>query len=300
MDWAVLGRQVAALDVRWVVPAAVLSPLCIILLAARWALFLRARGLRPAFSGVLRLLWTGQFFNTFLPGAVGGDVYKAMAVGRLVPQAAWVAGSTVVLDRFCALGTLMLIATVGFQGHGDWFVQVLAGRAAFPAWAWFTALLGTVTLIVAVVWLGSNEGRRAQWAGRCNQITNTLADGLRDWRTLGLAALVSLAIHLANFGVFFCLGRSLDLPIGFGQVLFVMPAVLLAAMLPISINGHGVRELILVGYFRWQGIGLAGEADPAAAAVAVSLLYVANDLLWNLPGGLLLALAKPTAAAAPT
>ena len=293
LDWASLGRHISSLDLRWLAPAVVLSPLCVILLTARWNLFLRARGLRPPFGSLLRLLWTGQFLNTFLPGAVGGDIYKAVVVGRLLPHSIWEAGSTVVLDRFCALVALVLLAAIGFGWHGAWLHQIAQGVASLPFWLSPVLLLGVAAAIASGLWLLRKEQGGASWAGRAGEVLRAVAAGLRDWRTFGTALILSLVIHLANFGVFFVLGRALGLGLAFGQVLLVMPAVLLAAMLPISINGHGVRELILLGYFGWQSIVLPGETDPATAAVAVSLLFVANDLLWNLPGGLWLAWGKP-------
>lgn len=294
LDWPVLGRHLMTLDWRWLIPVAGLSPLCLLLLSVRWTVFLRAQGLRPPFAGVLRLLWTGQFFNTFLPGAVGGDLYKAVAVGRLLPQAVWAAGATVVLDRFCALVTLMGLAAVGCWWHRDWVAGILAGGLALRSGWGLAAGAGGLVVIGAGAWLLRSGRARELWAERGRQVVRTLAGGLGDLRTLGLASVLSLAIHLANFGVFFALGRALHLELAFGQVLLVMPAVLLASMLPISINGHGVRELLLVGYFSWQGIVGPEGLSPTNAAVAVSLLYVANDLLWNLPGGLWLVWPKNT------
>lgn len=293
LDWASLGRHISALDLRWLAPAVLLSPLCVILLAVRWNLFLRARGLRPPFGSLLRLLWTGQFLNTFLPGAVGGDIYKAVVVGRLLPHSIWEAGSTVVLDRFCALVALVLLAAVGFGWHGAWLHKVAGDTVSLPSWLGPVLLFGICAVVAAGLWLRGIEQSRVSWARRVGEVIRAVAGGMRDWRTFGGALILSLVIHLTNFGIFFVLGRALGLELAFGQVLLVMPAVLLAAMLPISINGHGVRELILVSYFSWQHVALPGGADPATAAVAVSLLFVANDLLWNLPGGLWLAWGKP-------
>lgn len=296
LDWAALGRHLTAPGWRWFAPVAVLSPACLVLLTARWIVFLRAQGLRPPFGGVLRLLWSGQFLNTFLPGAVGGDIYKAVAIGRLFPQTSWAAGTTVVLDRFCALLTLLLLAAAGLWSQRGWVAEIMAGGMTLRS-GWGVALLAGILGVGAVgLWLWRSDRARVLWTGRGRQVWQALMDGGRDVRTLAVASALSLVIHLANFGVFFALGRALRLNLQFGQVLLVMPAVLFASMLPVSINGHGIRELLLVGYFSWQGIGASGGLEPASAAVAVSLLYVANDLLWNLPGGLWLAWSKSIAA----
>ena len=44
---------------------------------ARWRLILKTRSNKPfPIRKVIGLTWIGQFFNTFLPGAVSGDLIK--------------------------------------------------------------------------------------------------------------------------------------------------------------------------------------------------------------------------------
>ena len=59
--------------------------------------------------------------------------------------------------------------------------------------------------------------------------------------------------------------------------------VLFVVLLPLSINGHGLRELVMIGYFRFFRVG----PDPVLAAVALSLTYVATDFITALPGGII-------------
>ena len=58
-------------------------------------------------------------------------------------------------------------------------------------------------------------------------------------------------------------------------------------MMPITVNGHGLREVLLIFYFGKLGLGLADHSSMGVqeTAIAFSALLVANDLLWSLPGG---------------
>src|SRR5437879_643636 len=49
----------------------------------RWHLLMRAQGLPTPWWTTLRIGLVGYFFNTFLPGSVGGDIVKAAAVARV-------------------------------------------------------------------------------------------------------------------------------------------------------------------------------------------------------------------------
>jgi hypothetical protein len=106
----------------------------------------------------------------------------------------------------------------------------------------------------------------------------------------GLAAGVSLAfaMHVLNFLMVYLFSQALGMSITFLQVFAMMPVVIFFIMLPVTINGHGLRELLLIGYLSNMGITVQG--DPGAGvreiAVAFSLLQVSNDLLWSMPGGL--------------
>ncbi len=115
---------------------------------------------------------------------------------------------------------------------------------------------------------------------------------------------LAVCVHLLSFLSFYLFARSLGIGISFGQVLIMLPVVLLLVLIPITVNGHGLREWILVSYFSFLHLSVAGhpEAHVAETVVALSALLVANDLLWSLPGGLFYLAAsrkQPTAPAEP-
>jgi peptidoglycan/LPS O-acetylase OafA/YrhL len=74
----------------------------------------------------------------------------------------------------------------------------------------------------------------------------------------------------------------------YGQFLLMMPVILFLVMIPITINGHGLREVLLIAYLGAMGVTVAGHAefDATDTAIALSVVAVTNDLLWSLPGGL--------------
>ena len=100
--------------------------------------------------------------------------------------------------------------------------------------------------------------------------------------------LLSFAIHITNFSIAYLFARALGISITYLQILLMMPVVLFLVLLPITINGHGLRELLLIGYFTQMGIALSGHPESGAReiAIALSLVLVTNDLLWSIPGGI--------------
>jgi uncharacterized protein (TIRG00374 family) len=84
----------------------------------RWYGLVRALDLPFTMRNAVRLGLVGTFYNTFLPGAIGGDFVKAyfIAQGNPVRKAAAVA--TVVADRL--LGLFGLLVFGGVIGGGMW------------------------------------------------------------------------------------------------------------------------------------------------------------------------------------
>lgn len=293
LDWPALGRQFSGLDWRWIAPAALAAPLVIVLLAVRWRLFLQAQRVVVSFADVLRLIWGGQFFNSYLPGSTGGDVYKIVAIGALAPNTRSEAAATVILDRLVALLALFMIALGALAVEPGPWRQALAFSATLPKGLLAGGVLILAVLLAGTAWLMRRDPCNG-WAARARQalvrIRNALLVGVQDRRTLGFAVVLSFSIHLANFFGVFCLARSLGTGISYGEILLMMPVVMFAVLLPVTVNGHGLREMLLIGYFQWLGLSNVHGAAPREAAIAFSVLYVASDLCWGLPGGVWFAL----------
>jgi len=237
---------------------------------------------------MLRVVWGGQFFNSFLPGSTGGDVYKMFAIGQLVPDSPGDVAATVILDRLSAMVVLAFLALAAlFLEPRPLQLALEAGaEAPRPAVLAITAvvLLAVIASILAFRW-SDPSGRIGRAKGLLTRIWRAILRGMHDPSTFAKASLLSVIIHLSSFMVMFCLARALHIGVTYPQILLIMPVVLLVVMLPVTVNGHGLREVLLIGYFEWMHLHVADCAAPREAAVALSVLYVTNDLIWCLPGG---------------
>jgi uncharacterized membrane protein YbhN (UPF0104 family) len=125
---------------------------------------------------------------------------------------------------------------------------------------------------------------------RARELAATLQAGFRLRPALGAALLLALAVHLMALASCYQFCRALQIPASFGQIMLVWPVTTLAVLLPLTVNGHGLREYILLFYFRrWHLVsGLNTGSSILDTVLALSLLMVAADFLWSLPGGLCL------------
>jgi glycosyltransferase 2 family protein len=286
VDWRLLLGVVYQINPFWALVASALTGILVIGFAVRWRLFLRAKGIPLPAATILFLTWAGQFFNAVLPGSTGGDILKVYQVCRLNPERRADAAATVLVDRLTALFALLLLAGIGV------ILNPLALGFLKPDYVFSFRLMwcGAALLLLAGAgrYLLARTQRGILWGGRVLRTLQSARSSV-SWRGHWAAAFAwALAMHLVTVLIAYLFAKSLGLSISLVQMLIVVPVVAVFVMLPITINGHGLREILLIAYFTQFNVTVvASSASVREAAVAFSLVMVANDLLWALPGGML-------------
>jgi uncharacterized membrane protein YbhN (UPF0104 family) len=246
--------------------------------AWRWQLLLGADP--PRWLDLFRIYLIGQFVGLFLPTSIGGDMVRIAAVSRV--RSVGRTTSSVLLDRGLGLGALLVYLLVGVvlvPAHAAEWSDRLQLRAP-PLWVLGITAAGLIlVLVVAFV-----QPIFSRIRGFTRETLSSLHDTLgREPRRLTGALILSFlvqAAYIAAWGVL-ALGLGLTLPVGF--LLFAVPFVSLAMMLPVTIAGFGVREGV------WTLL-LAPLGVPGATGVALGLLYFGAFSVVGAAGGLWLAL----------
>lgn len=243
--------------------------------AFRWKVVLGIGS--PPWTYLARLFYIGTFFSLFLPTAVGGDVVRAAAAARAADRPGGVVAS-VVIDR--ALGFLALVA---YGVLGGMIAPDIARRLFGAATLRLPAVWVVVVVAVLLV-VGYAAARRALRSPRLRTLLTDARAALqalvRSPAALGLAIGLSFLVQGIYILLWIVLAIAVRLPLDAATLVFGVPIVSAVAMLPVTINGLGVREgawLVLLG-----GTGIA-----EARIVGFSLLYFAANLLVGIGGGLL-------------
>lgn len=241
----------------------------------KWRFFMRLSGARLGLRDGFRCYAAGLFANLCLPSMIGGDVLRAgLAMAASRQKTAVVLGS--IVDRssdFVGLGLLGLIGFLvtwrpsggGTHAGGGWTPYLVAGAAAV------LAIAGAV-----ILW------RRWRPVGKVRRIILEVLVALRRLRNNAMLAsagvLASAFLQFLLILVHRQLGIGIGMPADLGIWLFVWPLAKVAAMLPISLGGLGVREAAFLALGRPFGI-------EKSVAVATSLAWQAVLLVGGLAGG---------------
>lgn len=277
-----LAAKFAVARLRYVAAGSAFTLLMILGLATRWRIFLRSQAINVPFRPILCLTWAGQCFNSLLPGSTGGDVVKLVQICRAEPTRRAAAASTVVADRLSALLALVCLAGWGIvvaPGPLRLLADVKISRSIIVA-AVLAAVAGALVILLCV-------RRSSHWLQRAQSVL------LECRRAFGLATMapatfLAVGVHLVNFLVIYLFCVALRIDLSYREVVAMMAVVLFVLLVPITINGHGIREVLLISYLTFFG-ARSGATDTSLAkdaAVALSITMVANDLVCSLPGGL--------------
>jgi hypothetical protein len=247
------------------------------LAALRWQILLNGAGLHPRLRDSARAYWIGLFANNLLPSGFGGDAVRAWLVA---PKGAALARAltSVLVDRATAFALLVPIAWVG----------VAVGAGEIPGS--IVVLLAVVTAASAVAALAAIVLLRRRGLGRflptalrpwASEVARTLRRYGAERERMAEVVLLAVVFQFLVITSTWVLSESLGLDIDPELIAVVLPLVLFATVVPISIAGFGVRE----GAF----VALLGEAGVSSGdAVLLSLATVASVAIASLPGGVLM------------
>ncbi len=247
------------------------------LAAAKWWALLD-RGF--AYGAALRAHFAGLAANLCLPGAAGGDVVRAGAAQMALKDGAKVISGSLTdrLIDMLALAVLAGAGALGLAAGGSWgalSMQVLGVMAAALA-----GVIWIVPRLVPWVW-GKWPGLPAR-----SLALKTAADFAALGRRPGLL-LGTLALSTAIQTLFVVLAMWLGVAVGVQMPpaawFFAWPLAKLLAVLPVSLNGLGLREATLAGLM--VPLGAAGADVVAAGLVWQAILFATGGL-----GALVLAL----------
>jgi uncharacterized protein (TIRG00374 family) len=257
---------------------------------ARWHALLAVQGLRLGWIRTSQIFLVGQFFNSFMLGATGGDVIKATYAAKETHSKKAEAVMTVFLDRL--IGMIGLVATTFLMMLINWkFVVSTPHLRAYTAVVGVMLLMIIVAFVVAII-PGAGRGiPLAEPFLKKFKLYEQVEKMVRAYRTytahkgvIAWTLLLSLGIHFTLIFAAMCLGKAVDMDwneVTWDRYFLLVPIINCVTSLPITISGLGLREGMYQELFK-----LVGLTDPTKA-VAMSLLTYGTLLFWSLVGAVI-------------
>jgi glycosyltransferase 2 family protein len=278
-DTRSLWHSVRNASVPWILVALGLYFVQMVISAWRWHLLLVQQGFDIGHRRLLASYLVAAFFNNFLPSNIGGDVVRIRDTAGPA-KSTTLAATIVLIDRGIGLMGLVFVAAVGATlAGGGGTVPVL------PAWLWAGFMAAALISAPAVI-APSGVGRLLQpltvfhpeWVGsRIARVTEIL--GRFRERPACLFYTFAGAVVVQGLLVLFyaAVARALHFDIPVAHMAVVVPISFVVQMLPVSVNGFGVREATFSLYFKSLHL-------PLEWALALSLGSTALVMFFSLSG----------------
>ena len=281
IDVASLWSTARRASLVWLLAALGIYGINLLASTWRWHLLLDAQQVPVGRRSLLGSFMVATFFNNFLPSNIGGDVIRISDTAGPA-QSTTRAAAVVLTDRALGLMALVFVAALGASAAGAVHPAALP---IWPVWLW-VGFLAFAAASAPAVFAPDGFGRllrpltvfHPEWVGnRIDKVTEVLSRFRKQPGALagcfGWAIFVQATMVVFYFAVAYALHRNLSI----SDLAVIVPLSFVVQMLPVSVNGFGVREATFTFYFTRIG-------QPIESALLVSLVPQALIMLSSLSG----------------
>lgn len=272
VDWQEVKATLARADAVLLVVAMLALCATTLLVAWRWRLCARASGIDLPIGFYFRATYAATFMGQVLPAGIGVD---AIRLAYLVHGRARLAHAlqSLVLDRLIGVAAVIFVMAAGMPLIWEHLPMILRALGLTLV----TGLLVGLTLI----WLLAKVPfiARFEGAGRRRKLID-LALAIRSSVLSSYsmrAFLVSVVTYCVSIMAIYWIAAALAVEVHYLELLAVVSMAIFLSLLPISLNGWGVREGAMV-------VGLSALSVTKESALAISLLFGFGSAIATLPG----------------
>ncbi len=281
LDVSVIFGYFREVKVLWIVVGICLLGVGRLITGWRWKVLLNAQGIRIPFKTLLSFLFVSNFFNTFLPSTIGGDAIRASDSSRhsKLPAESIM---TIVVERtmgICALGTIAFISFLLGLGLKKDLMPLFWPVTLFFALT-HTCLILILNRRLADFMTGAFvKVRFRKLADKMRKVSIIVSELKKNRASMFGAGLLSLLLQVNVVIYTYIVVLSVNLSIPLIDFFMIVPIILLILILPVSINGIGLRENTYA--FMFAGY-ISGEE-----AVALSWVLLGLNLFLGAIGGII-------------
>lgn len=251
--------------------------------AKKLQILLRAKGEDIGFFSVLRYYYIGTFFNLFLPTTIGGDIIKAHKISGET-KASEEAYSSVFMERFTgliAVVTLAIISSLLYFGKIPTNALLIIYLVFLPGIFLFLLFMTKKSAVRKLKSIYNPLFSLLEFVDfkrKMRRFYNSVNRFKKQRRWVLFAVGISFLFHIILISSNFLLSKSVGMGVSFYYFLVFIPVCVVLLLLPISIRGFGVREVLYVYFFTQVG------ATPAQAFSMAFLFQIVGILRSGLGG----------------
>lgn len=222
-------------------------------MALRWNLISQVNGIKTKLKKLYHFYWIGSFFNIFFPGGIGGDTVRIKYFSDFTNIGLTKSTAIVLKERIFGLVGLFLVLIVGLSYSIDDVLNSTVNINSIN----ILLTLGIFAVAIFFFFLRKKYGITIQ--------------------QFFYLTLLSICGQFADIIIVYMFINYFEISIDFTNLLFIMPLIYFATVLPISLGGIGVREGAFVALMTIFGV-------ESSIAILISFLLYFSKILIGLIG----------------
>jgi len=261
-----------------------------IFMAYKWHLLLRIKNIEITAGSAVKSYYFATFASFFLPTTVGGDLVRVYKMRREKQNGTEIA-SSIIIERMLGFIASAFVAVIG--------VLLLISLMGIGLWKFFWLVLLILLVFAAILFLSfklhfierirrKGNGKLSFLLGKLQGIYKSYREYSGHKKLLFIFFVFSCIEQLAPVVGNYIASCALGLSIPFLYFLAVIPVAQLFNRIPVSFNGIGVSECLLVYFFNLLAlnktaaftIGITGHIGIFISVLPVMVYYWAR-FIWR-------------------
>lgn len=226
----------------------------------RWCTLLWAQKVKVPYWQAYKISLGGNFASNFLPSTIGGDGFRMLAVQPYTKSKNFSIGS-VVLDRVINMCAMVFLVPIPFVMFGSTLTQLIS--AAAPSMAFIIP-----------------EPIQKLFSKYFPKILQALKTWSQQPASFLWAFVFAWPSNILPIIGTYTIARSLGMDISFWHAVGVQTVSYFLSVLPISINGYGLREVVYTTLYSSIGISVEQASTLAIITRLVTILSTLPGALW--------------------
>ncbi len=260
-DWDVVGDKVANISFPTFLFALALTFASYGFNVMRWCSLLWAQNVRVPYWEAIKISLGGSFASNFLPSTIGGDGFRMLAIQPYTKSKNLSIGS-VVLDRIINMTAMTFLVPIPIVLFGKTLSTLLASAGLLR-----TAIFFPLPL-------------KKLFAKYSPKLAVALATWSQQPGSFVKAFLYAWPSNLLPMFGTYLIARALGMEINFWHAIGVQTVAYFLAVIPISINGYGLREVAYTTLYSSLGISLEQASTLAIITRIITIISTLPGALW--------------------
>lgn len=266
---------------RWLAIAELITGVAILVQVSAWKLLINLNKERLSFARLVSLSLQALLFAHILPGTFCGDAFRLFRTSQLIGEAAAI--SSIVASRTAELIGTLFIGMLAVVILPAWFDPFRDVAVCF--------LIASIVVLCCVMFSVVVPAQRVPKTAEepadkhLFRIILETVNAYSTYRTKRKVLICTILLGTVGWWLLLlsmiCFGEAVSVHVPWAALAVGVPLSVLIALLPISFNGVGLREGILVGILAADGMDV-----PHALAIAILIdvqllpMIVFGAILW--------------------